>query len=116
MFENLYRYSRVLARHLDGPAAEERDRSVANFAASGATRDSVSNLASEFLVVAQRLDVSGTRAVTPEESPRLPIVGFGITDDAAAASHPVAPESRASSHRLAEIHGAQAAEPPPMAT
>ena len=67
MFENLYRYSRVLARHLDGPAAEERDRFVAHFAASGATRDSVSNLASEILVIAQRLDISGTRAVTPGE-------------------------------------------------
>ncbi len=67
MFENLYRYSRVLARHLDGPAAEERDRFVAHFAASGATRDSVSNLASEVLVIAQRLDISGTRAVTPGE-------------------------------------------------
>jgi integrase/recombinase XerD len=67
MFENLYRYSRVLARHLDGPAAEERDRFVAHFAASGATRDSVSNLASELLVVAQCLDISGTRAVTPKE-------------------------------------------------
>jgi integrase/recombinase XerD len=67
MFENLYRYSRVLARHLDGPAAEERDRFVAHFAASGATRDSVSNLASELLVVAQRLDVSGTRGVALEE-------------------------------------------------
>lgn len=67
MFETLYPYSRVLARHLAGPAAEERDRYVAHFAASGATRDSVSNLASGLLVVAQRLDVSGTRAVTPEE-------------------------------------------------
>jgi integrase/recombinase XerD len=67
MFETLYRYSRVLGRHLDGPAAEERDRFVAHFATSGATRDSVCNLASEVLVVAQRMDVSGTRAVTPEE-------------------------------------------------
>lgn len=67
MFESLYRYSRVLDRHLDGPAAEERDRFVAHFVASGATRDSVSNLASEVLVVAQRLDLSGTRNVTPEE-------------------------------------------------
>jgi integrase/recombinase XerD len=67
MFESLYRYSRVLGRHLDGPAAEERDRFVGHFAASGATRDSVSNLASEVLVVAQRLDVSGTRTVTPDE-------------------------------------------------
>lgn len=55
------------ARHLDGPAAEERDRFVAHFAASGATRDTVANLASELLVVARRLDISGTRAITPEE-------------------------------------------------
>ncbi|MDO8770605.1 MAG: tyrosine-type recombinase/integrase [Burkholderiaceae bacterium] len=67
MFENMYRYARVMARHLDGPAAEERDRFVAHFAASGATRDSVSNLASALLVVARRLDISGTSAVTPEE-------------------------------------------------
>jgi integrase/recombinase XerD len=67
MFETLYRYSRVLARHLDGPAAEERDRFVAHFAASGAASESVSHLASERLVVAQCLDVSGTRAITPEE-------------------------------------------------
>ena len=67
MFETLYRYSRVVARHLDGPAAEERDRFVAHFAASGAARDSVVNLAGVLLGVAQRLDVSGTRAVTPEE-------------------------------------------------
>lgn len=67
MFENLYRYSRVLANHLDGPAAVERDRFVAHFAASGATRDSVSNLASELLVIARRLDISGRRAATPGE-------------------------------------------------
>ena len=67
MFENLYRYSRVLARHLDGPAAEERDRFVAHFAASVATRDSVSNLAREILGIARRLNISGTRAVTPGE-------------------------------------------------
>ncbi|SEB22691.1 site-specific integrase [Variovorax sp. YR216] len=67
MLETLFRNSRVLARHLDGPAAEERDCFVAHFAASGATRDSVANLASELLVVAQRLDDSGTRNRTPEE-------------------------------------------------
>lgn len=67
MLETLFRYSRVLARHLDGPAAEERDCFVAHFAASGAKRDSVANLASELLVVAQHLDVSGTRSVAPAE-------------------------------------------------
>lgn len=67
MFETLYQYPRVLARHLEAPAAEERDRFVAHFAASGAASASVSHLASELLVVAQRLDVSGTRAITPQE-------------------------------------------------
>jgi len=67
MFESLYRYSRVLARHLDGPAAEERDRYVEHCAAGGAARESVLHLASELLVVAQRLDINGTRAISTEE-------------------------------------------------
>jgi hypothetical protein len=67
MFETLYRYSRVLVRHLDGPAAEERDRFVTHVAAAGAARESLLHLASELLLVAQRLDVSGTRTITPEE-------------------------------------------------
>lgn len=67
MFETLYRYSRVLVRHLDGPAAEERDRFVTHCVEAGAARDSVLHLASELLLVAQRLDIDGTRAITPEE-------------------------------------------------
>jgi len=67
MFETLYRYSRVLARHLEGPAAEERDRFVAHFASGGAARESVLHMASELLVVAQRLDLSGVRAITSGE-------------------------------------------------
>lgn len=67
MFETLYRYSRVLVRHLDGPAAEERDRFVTHCVEAGAARDSVLHLASELLLVAQRLDIDGTRAIKPEE-------------------------------------------------
>jgi site-specific recombinase XerD len=67
MFETLYRYSRVLVRHLEGPAAEERDRFVTHCVEAGAARESVLHLASELLLVAQRLDIDGTRAVTPEE-------------------------------------------------
>jgi integrase/recombinase XerD len=67
MFETLYRYPRVLVRHLDGPAAEERDRFVAHCVAAGAARESVLHLASELLLVAQRLDIDSTRAITPEE-------------------------------------------------
>jgi hypothetical protein len=67
MFEILYRYPRVLARHLDAPAAEERDRFVTHCAETGAARESVLHLASELLLVAQRLDIDGTRAIKPEE-------------------------------------------------
>jgi len=81
MFETVFRYSRVLARHLDAPAAEQRDCFVAHFAAFGTTRYSVTNLASELLVVAQRLDVSGTRSVATEKvasrvEPALPSPAF----------------------------------------
>lgn len=67
MFETLYQYSRVLVRHLEGPAAEERDRFVAHCAATGAARESVLHLASELLLVARHLDTGGTRTITPEE-------------------------------------------------
>ena len=67
MFETLYRYSRVLVRHLDGPAAEERDCFVTHCVEAGAARDSVLHLASELLLVARRLDIDGTRLITPEE-------------------------------------------------
>jgi site-specific recombinase XerD len=67
MFESLYQYSRVLARHLDGPAAEERDCYVEHCAAGGAAHESVLHLASELLVVAQHLDITGTRAIATEE-------------------------------------------------
>lgn len=67
MFEILYRYSRVLVRHLDGPAAEERDRFLTHVAAAGSARESLLHLASELLLVSQRLNVSGTRTVTPDE-------------------------------------------------
>ena len=67
MFETLYRYSRVLVRHVEGPAAEERDRFVTHCVEAGAARESVLRLASDLLLVAQRLDVHGTRTIAPEE-------------------------------------------------
>lgn len=67
MLETLYRYSRVLVRHLEGPAAEERDRFVTYCVAAGAARETALHLASELLLVAERMDIDGTRAITPEE-------------------------------------------------
>ena len=52
MFETLYRYSRVLVRHLEGPAAEERDRFVTHCVEEAAARESGLHLASELLLVA----------------------------------------------------------------
>lgn len=67
MFETLYRYSRVLVRHLEGPAAEERDRFVTHCVEAGAARESALRMASDLLLVAQRLDIDGTRTIAPEE-------------------------------------------------
>ena len=67
MFETLFCYPRVLARHRAGPAAEERDRFLAHQAQVGAAPESLLRLASELLLVARRIDGSGTTVITPRE-------------------------------------------------
>jgi len=67
MFETLFCYPRVLARHRAGPSAEERDRFLAHHAQAGAAPKSLLRLASELLLVARRIDVSGPTAITPLE-------------------------------------------------
>jgi hypothetical protein len=67
MFETLFCYPRVLARHRAGPAAEERDRFLAHQAQVGAAPKSLLRLASELLLVARRIDVSGPTVITPRE-------------------------------------------------
>ena len=67
MFETLFCYPRVLARHRTGPSAEERDRFLAHHAQVGATPKSLLRLASELLLVARRIDVSGPTVISPRE-------------------------------------------------
>ena len=67
MFDTLFHYPRVLARHRDGPAAQERDRFLIHSASSGAARGTLLHLASELLVVARRIDLSGSRPIALEE-------------------------------------------------
>src|SRR5271157_6646784 len=67
MIESLFRYPRVLARHLAGPSVEARDRFLAHCAHAGAARESLLRLARELLLVARRIDISGTRAIAPQE-------------------------------------------------
>ena len=64
MFEALFRHPRVLARHRDGPSAEERDRFLAHCAHAGAAHASLLRLASELLLVARRIDISSTTAIS----------------------------------------------------
>jgi integrase/recombinase XerD len=67
MFETLFRYPRVRARHLAGPSAEERDRYLAHCAYTGAAYASLLRLASELLLVARRIDISETTPIAPYE-------------------------------------------------
>jgi integrase/recombinase XerD len=67
MFDSLYYYPSVLARHREGPSAEDRDRFLAHCADYGAAQTTLLRLAPELLLIARRIDVSGARMVRLEE-------------------------------------------------
>lgn len=67
MFETLFHYRGVLARHCDGPSAEDRDRFLMHCASGGAAQTTLLKLASELLVVARRIDLDGNRTVAVED-------------------------------------------------
>ena len=67
MFDSLYHYPSVLARHREGPSAEDRDRFLAHCADYGAAQTTLLRLAPELLLIARRIDVSGARMVRLEE-------------------------------------------------
>jgi integrase/recombinase XerD len=64
MFDTLFHYPRVLARHTEGPAAYERERYLANCASGGAARSTLLGLAPELLVIAQRIELDGGRSIS----------------------------------------------------
>jgi integrase/recombinase XerD len=57
MFEALFSYPRVLARHQAGPSAAAREQYLAHCAGYGAARSTLLRLANELLVVAKRINV-----------------------------------------------------------
>jgi len=62
MFEDLFTYPKVLARHRAGPSADARERFLAHCAGCGAARGTLLRFANELMVVAERIDVnSGSR-------------------------------------------------------
>jgi len=71
MFEDLFIYPKVLARHRAGPPANARERFLAHCAAYGAARGTLLRFANELMVVAERIDVNlGSRWRMSKPPPR----------------------------------------------
>ena len=67
MFEALFTYPAVLARHQAGPGSAERERYLAHCAGQGLARETLLRIARELFVVAERLDVTVGHQVTRQE-------------------------------------------------
>lgn len=63
MFETLFKYSRVLARHRGGPAAEERERFLIHRANEGAARSTLLRTARDLLIIAKNIDAKADRTI-----------------------------------------------------
>lgn len=57
MFETLFRYPAIVARHRDGPCAEDRERFLEYRSSQGLASTTLQRNAQELLVVAERIDV-----------------------------------------------------------
>jgi len=67
MFEVLFAYPKVLARHQADPAAADRERYLTHCADQGAARETLLRIARQLLVVAERIDVTAARPITRPE-------------------------------------------------
>ncbi len=67
MFDTLFRYPRVLARHRQGPFAEAREQFVSHCARAGVASATQLRIARELLVIASRVDLSGECAIPMAE-------------------------------------------------
>ena len=70
MFENLFHYPRVLARHDGGPLAEERRSYLDHRAAQGTPKSTLLRYATELLVVAWSLELKPRQPVGPGQIQR----------------------------------------------
>jgi site-specific recombinase XerD len=66
MFEILFSYPKVVARHRNGPQANARERFLLHCAEQGLSRPTLAHLASELLIVAQGLHM-GKRQISAQE-------------------------------------------------
>jgi integrase/recombinase XerD len=63
MFETLFNYPSVLARHREGPAAEERERFLVHRANQDAARSTLLRTARDLLIIAKNIDVADSSAI-----------------------------------------------------
>ena len=55
MFETLFKYPRVLARHREGPVADARERFLVHCAEQGLAQESLLRTAREVLIIAEHI-------------------------------------------------------------
>ena len=67
MFNTLFHYPRVLARHRQGPSAQARERYLTHCADQGAARGTLLRTARELLVIAQRLDITTDHMISTRQ-------------------------------------------------
>ena len=65
MFESLFKYAGVRARHREGPAAEARRRFLNHCSDQGMARATLLRMARELLVIAERLDIAAGKTIGP---------------------------------------------------
>jgi len=65
MFETLFQYRAIIARHRSGPFAEARERFLNHCASQGLARATLQRYAQELLVVAERIDITTGEAIAP---------------------------------------------------
>jgi len=63
MFETLFKYPAIVARHQSGPFAEARERFLNHRASQGLARATLQGYAQELLVVAERIDITIGEAI-----------------------------------------------------
>ena len=64
MFGTLFHYPRVLARHRNGPSADDRERYLAHCAQGGAAHSTLLGLAPELLAISRRIALDDGRLIT----------------------------------------------------
>ena len=65
MFETLFRYPAVVARHQNGPFAEARERFLSHCYEQGMAHATLQRRAQELLVIAERIDITVGEEIKP---------------------------------------------------